>query len=335
MSPPIQLTVLSRNPARTRSRFGLRAIPRFGMLGVIRSISRSDLLISGGGSLIQDRTSTRSILYYLSVIGIAQHLKKPVFLYANGVGPITRNRNRRFAGKILSKCTAITLRDTDSLRELVSLGLSPEKLTVTGDPAFLLSRDVDGARILAEAGIPGDRPVIGISVRKTAGIDNAIPGFAALCDRIHQELHSTVVFIVMQEPYDRDISQQIIDRMHAPGYLLATPNHPEAMIGAIGKMELVLSLRLHTIIFAARARVPVVGCVYDPKVSAFLSMLQMPDCGTPEHFDPDRAYEEITKLLADRAEVTRKLDEVSTELELGAGNTPLLLGALLRREQLI
>ena len=53
------ITVLSNDPADTNRRYGYNAVPRFHLLSVLRTIGRCDVLISGGGSLLQDRTSTR------------------------------------------------------------------------------------------------------------------------------------------------------------------------------------------------------------------------------------------------------------------------------------
>ena len=88
ISDDVSLTVLSNDPDLTLRQFGLQAVPRFNFFKVASALRRSDLLLSGGGSLMQDTTSTRSLLYYLSVIWLARLLGKPVMFYANGIGPV-------------------------------------------------------------------------------------------------------------------------------------------------------------------------------------------------------------------------------------------------------
>jgi polysaccharide pyruvyl transferase CsaB len=296
LSCPVELTVLSRHPKETAQKYGLRAVPRFSPLGLFRAISRCDVMIFGGGSLLQDRTSARSLRYYLGVIRIAQLLKKPVFLYANGIGPLDRPSSRKRVKKTLSRCQRITLRDQDSKEELQSMGL--ETSLVTGDPAFALTPvDQDQAwQELYALGVPENVPLIGISVRQAQGLDPT--EFAELGDRIYRELGRTVVFLVMQDPEDRVLSQKIQESMTAPSYLVETPYRPETMLGIIGCLDALVSLRLHTLIFAAKERVPMVGCVYDPKVTAFLKMLGMPSCGTPAQMTADHTFDILRTLLS-------------------------------------
>ena len=91
----ISVTVLSNDPEQTAQRYGLDAVPRFSLSQVWNAMKECDLLLSGGGSLLQDRTSTRSLLYYLSLIHLAKRMGKKVALYANGIGPVLRAYNRR------------------------------------------------------------------------------------------------------------------------------------------------------------------------------------------------------------------------------------------------
>ena len=115
----IGFTVLSNDPALTWNQYGMDAAPRFRVGAVLSALRRCDVLLSGGGSLLQDTTSTRSLLYYLSVIRCAQWLGKPVMLYANGIGPVRRPANRRRVRRAVDRAALVTLRDHSSARELV------------------------------------------------------------------------------------------------------------------------------------------------------------------------------------------------------------------------
>ena len=71
-----EITVLSKSPAETRKNYSVNAVNRYNIFSLIAKISCCDVLISGGGTLIQDATSTKSLVYYLSVIRIAKFFKK-------------------------------------------------------------------------------------------------------------------------------------------------------------------------------------------------------------------------------------------------------------------
>ena len=103
-SDHICVTALSNDPELTRRQYGLEAIPRFRVWKVFSALRRCDALLSGGGSLLQDTTSTRSLLYYLTVIRCAHRLGKPVMLYANGIGPVRRPANRRRVKRVVEMC---------------------------------------------------------------------------------------------------------------------------------------------------------------------------------------------------------------------------------------
>lgn len=104
--PDCSLTVLSHNPASTREKYGVEAVERMSPMAILRAVKKCDMLISGGGSLLQDVTSSKSLHYYLSIIRCAQFFRKKVFIYSQGIGPIDRPGNRRAAAKALKKRTA-------------------------------------------------------------------------------------------------------------------------------------------------------------------------------------------------------------------------------------
>ena len=61
--PDIDITVLSHDPAQTSAKYGVKAARRMSLWDIFRCVLHCDLLLSGGGSLLQDATSARSILY--------------------------------------------------------------------------------------------------------------------------------------------------------------------------------------------------------------------------------------------------------------------------------
>ena len=113
MDDSVDIVVLSKDPAKTKSMYNVKAVDRFNLREVIMP-QRIPHYINGGGSLLQDITSTRSLLYYLALMMLAKLFRKPVMVYANGIGPIKRKFNRYLTRLILNRVDLITLRDEDS-----------------------------------------------------------------------------------------------------------------------------------------------------------------------------------------------------------------------------
>ena len=105
--PDCSLTVLSHNPASTREKYGVEAVDRMSPVAILRAVKKCDMLISGGGSLLQDVTSSKSLHYYLSIIRCAEFFHKKVFSYSQGSGPIDRPGNRRAAAAALTGTKAV------------------------------------------------------------------------------------------------------------------------------------------------------------------------------------------------------------------------------------
>ena len=102
---------------------------------MLRALAGCDLLLSGGGSLLQDVSSSNSPLYYLGIIFLAKLFDKPVMVYAQGIGPLRRKRNKRLTAWLLNGVNKITVRDEESKKDLVAMGVHQE-IIVTADPVL-------------------------------------------------------------------------------------------------------------------------------------------------------------------------------------------------------
>ena len=328
----VSITVLSSDPADTRQRYKCNAIKRFSPRGVLKTIRESDILISGGGSLLQDVTSTRSLLYYLFIINTAVRKHKKVMLYSNGIGPIRKKRNRRRVARALSRTDVITLRDTASLEELRALGVMRSDVRVTADPVFSLRKPSNAE--IAEAREKYELPAVpylAVSLRTWAETDGFTRTIARLCDSVHDITGREIVFISMQSGKDDAVADEVRAMMKAPSYIVAGLPAADELMCIIGASDAVLGMRLHSLIFAARMGVPFAGLVYDPKVSAFLSAMSMPSAGDVAALDADFALTTIIQLFDCRSEYNEVLRQKSEALEKAAAEDPALLISLIEQ----
>lgn len=316
----LNITVLSKDPKDTRERYGCLAVNRFNIISVIDAIRKSDLLISGGGSLFQDRTSTRSLIYYLLIVRAAHYMGKKVMLYANGIGPVDKRANRRRVRRAVECADIVTLRDNNSADELRKMGVKRKDLHVTVDPVFTLAGadEQDIAILLDSIGVPKDRPFIAVSVRNWPNMKDFCESIASLCDAMADNYGYSIVFVAMQVPADAVISELIQKKMKNRSYLLGRRCEVEELMGVIGRAEFVLAMRLHAVIFAARMNVPIVGLVYDPKMEYYLEMLSMPSAGRVESLDTDSAIATLFAIAENRSHYVELLRKKSSELEAAA-----------------
>ena len=334
-SDDVEVTVLSNNPEETQRIYGMKGLHRFKLWSVLGALRRCDALLSGGGSLLQDRTSTRSILYYLSVIRAAELMGKPVMLYANGIGPVEKSGNRSKVKKAVERAALVTLRDHSSAQELRDMGVKREDLHVTADPVFQLNpaSETRSLELLKRAGLNEDAQFVAVSVRDWPDTERFTRELAVMCDHLRQRYGLEVLFLLMQPHKDRQATQQVQQAMKEPSYILEESCSPDELMGVLGHAKLCLAMRLHTLIFAARVAVPVLGLVYDPKVESYLQELDMPSAGHVSTFDSKHAIAQADALMADYSSYHQRLKEKAAALSGAARRNEQLLLELLEQKK--
>lgn len=271
--PKSDVVVLSGNPAETEALHGIRAIGRTSPMEVIHTLRQANLLICGGGSLLQDVTSARSLAYYLSVIWLAKKLGAKVMIYAQGIGPIVKKIDRRVSRSVLNRVDIISVRDAASKTYLEELGVDRQDIYLTADPSFAMEPDSPerADEILRGAGAPDGVPLIGVSLRPWKEQVNWLPAIARGLDTAATQIGGTLIFLPMQKDQDMGICVQVASQTSAKSVVVSDKLTPSETMAVIGRMSLIVGMRLHALIFAASMGIPFVGVAYDPKVEAFVS----------------------------------------------------------------
>ncbi len=275
VQPEIDLTVISGNPAETAARHQVKSIYRFNFLKIYNSIKKSDMLLSGGGSLLQDVTSLRSLFYYLFIISMGKIAGKKVMLYSHGIGPIRNALARRLTRIVCGKADLITVRDSDSKDELLKMGFSGKNIIVTADSVLALpvADKEKGRKILKEAGVDMSKPVLGISVRPWANDINCFKVIAAALKQFKEKHEAQIVLLPLQYPSDLKSCSALAGLLKPERdiFFLDKPFNTEEFLSLIGSFKLLLGMRLHALVFAAVMKVPLLAISYDPKVDAFVN----------------------------------------------------------------
>ena len=215
------------------------------------------------------------------------------------------------------------------------MGVKREDLHVTADPVFQLdpASETRSLELLKRAGLKENAQFVAVSVRDWPDTERFTRELAVMCDHLRQRYGLEVLFLLMQPHKDRQATQQVRQAMEEPSYILEENCSPDELMGVLGHAKLCLAMRLHTLIFAARVAVPVLGLVYDPKVESYLQELDMPSAGHVSTFDSKYAIAQADALMADYSSYHQRLKEKAAALSGAARQNEQLLLELLEQKK--
>ncbi len=331
LDPERKICVMSRRPKETKRIYRTGAIYTFNVFKVLCKFRKAALYINGGGSLMQDVTSTRSLWYYCYTLWAAKNRGCKVMMYGCGIGPIKRSMNRKMASKVID-CSVdrITLRDDISREELMRMGVTKPEICVSADPTIILSpapKEIVNLALEHE-GIRADGKYIGFGLRNWKGLDSALPAIAAAADYAYKKHGLTPVFVPIEYPNDLEPAERVGARLKCPWHAVKARYPMETTIGILARMKTVVGIRLHALMFSAGQGVPVVGLSYDIKVDGFLKYIGSRTClplGSVKAEDICRLIDECVSGALD-AEVRRTADMLREREQENARGASELLG---------
>jgi polysaccharide pyruvyl transferase CsaB len=330
--PGLEAIVLSKDPVYTAREFGVRSIPRDNPSLVFKALWESELLISGGGGLLQDINGPKSIIYYLGVVAMAMLLGKPVLFYAQGFGPVSSVLGKALVRQVANRVRVITVRDPDSRDELNALGITRPRLEVTADPVLGLDPSLidrkKGRDILSLLGADR-RPLAGISVRPWKGLDD----YKAVIAKVADDLLGKgwqVLLVPMHCPGDLETCREVAARMRGKALLLEDQTDYMDVMSVTANLDLSIGMRLHFLIFSVIFGVPVVGIPYDPKVNRFLQSVGLPVGFNAEKLDYGELSAGINNVLDNRDRISAGLKGQVAPLRAEALKNASLAAELLR-----
>ena len=322
--PDVDITVLSQDPERTAEKYAVKSVRRMSLPDIFRAVRRCDLLLSGGGSLLQDATSGRSILYYLFILRLAQLLGKQTFIYSQGIGPISTPRNRRLTASILRRADGIVVRDAKSRDLLLEIGVPEQLVHVTADPVIRVKKPDPalGLQILEREGCMKreGRLTVGWAVKARKPNREFLQEVYRCILWLREEFGADSVLIPFF--YDEDVGacEDVARRLEGKAGCLRQKYLSEETLSIIGCMDVLVGVRLHSLIYAAVMGVPMIGVSYDPKVDSFLASIERPTHFTVENFTLEGFQSAFAETIRDREKIcdttARCLEGLVSKLDL-------------------
>lgn len=267
-----KITVLSSNPHKTAR---IHDVYSVSFLKFFKPIYESDILISGGGSLLQDVTSLKSLIYYLAVIVTALVLNKKVIIFAQGFTPFRTKFGKIFTKFVLKYCDKIYVRDSKSREILEQMQISSSLLA---DPVFGLNLE-----------LPSKKEGVGVQLRS----------FHTLTDEFIKNLASEIALrfpnqkiklFSLQDSLDLKVLEYFSGLLKEKGLeteIYKNLNIDEC-VNELSKLEYLIGMRFHAVLVAAKAGVKVLGINYDIKVLNLSKKIGFPIIGLDEkHFEKE------------------------------------------------
>ncbi|MCL1878504.1 MAG: polysaccharide pyruvyl transferase CsaB, partial [Defluviitaleaceae bacterium] len=297
----LSILALSKNPQETMSDYGVFAIHRLNFFRVLKYMKRTRLIVYGGGSLMQDITSTRSLVYYTFLVHLAKSVGLRVMLYGNGIGPIIKPRNEKKVRRALNICDYISLRDPESLNYIKKIGVENPNVAVSIDPVFSLEHenveapDVCNGRYFA------------VSLRPWQHNEPAfVEKIADAINHAAQKYELTPLLIPMQ-PKDVTILKETARRLDCRHEILTKVYDYKTIMAIVARAEFAVCMRLHALIYAAGAGVPIIGLVYDPKVASFIAYMNEDTAVDTSNLDLPALKSMMDRIMQDPAAAKEKI----------------------------
>jgi glycosyltransferase involved in cell wall biosynthesis len=227
-----------------------------------------------------------------------------------------------------------TLRDPDSKDLLASLGLETSRIQVTADPVFNLAPATEASTC--------KKPLVGVCLRNwdlALDTGNWERQVAVALDNFAESHNATIAFLPFHKTVDWPLTDDLGLAERVRSMLVRTPDSlllandytPAQKAAFLAKCDIVLGMRLHSVIMAHAAAVPVVALTFeDPKVRSAMARV---DCGTQaidlRNLVSDHLLAVLEQTYRDRAVVSASLRSHSEPLcDLARRNASLAIALL-------
>ena len=338
--PNVEIRVLSRWPEQTLKRHptikSVRSGVFRGLLDTSRSIRHADMLIVGGGGVIQDASSFGNLIFHLSRPILALMLGTPFVGCGLGVGPLRNRFGRWLSRVVLNRAESLYVRDDASAALLRQIGVNKTKIAVTADLALTMNfpkkpeNQETYQKVLELKQNCGC--LIGLSIRpevsRRGRYGSRSPFFLKLLDDVSkaadelvEKINAHFVFVSMHPEQDDTIVREIQQRLKNKNRItsLSGALNPKVIMATVGLLDLLIGMRLHSLIFAARSCVPMVALSYDPKVPGVCALFGLENQVIPlEQLECGKLVQFVEDTWARREQIRRTLKERLPELKARA-----------------
>lgn len=280
----VDITVFSSDTDFTSKTYSVNSVKRFDLKNVIKTVKEADILVSGGGSLLQDVTSFKSLVYYSLIIALGLLFNKKVIIFAQGIGPLNSKPAQFIVKNLLKHCSLVTVRDENSLNLLKKWKINANLVC---DPIYSL--DI-ASQTASET--------VGIQLREFKTMNyNLLHKLALLI--ITKFSDKKIEIFSLQEAQDLELCKRFEQILHTFNPDIKTEIVCDDIINKISKLEYLIAMRFHAVLTALKSGVKTCAVNYDIKVEKLANEAGIPLISMDAHENLEEIYEKMQNLSKD------------------------------------
>ncbi|MGI5998160.1 MAG: polysaccharide pyruvyl transferase family protein, partial [Lutispora sp.] len=161
--------------------------------------------------------------------------------------------------------------------------------------------------IFDKEGIPKDSKFIGVNIRKWKLSKDLEAQLATSLEYIYHTYNLMPIFIPMYQS-DTEVMLKTAEMMTVPYRILSKTYDPEELIGIMGRMDFVIAMRLHTLIYSSITSTPMLGLIYDPKIKGYLDYIGQGAAGNVENINSEMIIMGARQIMENYEDNKRKLE---------------------------
>ena len=314
MRDDVHPVVLSANPKATFDAYGVDSISRTSLWQILKRLGGAPVILQGGGGLLQDKTSMRSLMYYLGIMLLGFVTGRRVAAFGQGIGPLDGEFSPLLVGEFLSQCDLVCVRDFKSFTFCQQRLPVTANIKLMADAALLLKAadadTVEDIYLQENIDLVG-KPLVAFCVRGSRRDRVQISAIARAIDLATSNLDAGIVMIPFHHPGDVEYADVIRTHVNDKDSVtvLKGKYRPAEMLGLIGKCDIVVGMRLHSLIFAANMGVPFVAMSYDPKIDEFAGEFGIKPAVHTPMVGPEMLFDAIADTLEQKGRMRTRITE--------------------------
>lgn len=277
----VEISALCKNPIELEQKYNIKGYYYKNIFQILKAIMNCNILYSGGGSLLQNKTSNFSLYYYLFIIFAAKLFFKKVIIFSQGIEPIRGKFSETITKLILKTVDFVTVRDLNSLNYLKKLNI---KAYLTSDPIYSLVENYK---------ISDNKKGLIVQLRDTKNFNYNI--LDDLADILASYKDKIEVFS-FQDEIDKDICLKFVKKLKTKNINaeFISSKDINTTIEIINNAKYVISTRLHGLIISHALKNNTFGLIYDEKIKTLTDELNIPNINLKKY-----SKEELNSKLKD------------------------------------